>query len=113
MILLNIGEDTNDGRKVLPDKVISALHLAGALPIDMTGHVSDTEYTYVIRIPRELSEREVKDLSLVLDQDAVAYWDGRNGFLAGPYAAKWGKFNPDYFLTLTGDRLSDTFRKAA
>jgi len=113
MVLLNIGEDTNDGRKLMADKVIAALHLAGALPTDIWGHFSDTEFTYVVEIPRPLSEREVRDLSIVLDQDAVAQWDGREGILAGPKAAKWGPFNPDYFLTLTGERLSDTIRKAA
>lgn len=119
MPTLNIGEDTNDGRKLLPEKVIAALHLAGALPSDMSGHISDTEYTYIVEIPRELSEREVRDLAIVLDQDAVAYWDpygdvGRSkGFLAGPQAAKWGPFDASRFITLKGDRLSDTFRKAA
>jgi hypothetical protein len=111
--LLNIGEDTNTGGKVSADKVLAALHLAGALPTDIWGHVSDTEYTYVVEIPRALSEREVRDLAIVLDQDAVAQWNGVHGILAGPRAKHWGPFDPARFLTLHGDRLSDTFHKAA
>lgn len=117
MPLLNIGEDTNDGRKLLPDKVLAALHLAGALPTDITGFVSDSEYTYVVKVPRELSEREVRDLAFVLDQDAVAYWQGGpysgKGFLAGPNAAKWGPFDPTKFILLDGSRLSDIHYQAA
>lgn len=112
MPILNIGEDTNDGRKLLPDKVIAALHLAGALPTEFTGHISDSEYTHVVKIPRELSEREVRDLAIVLDQDAIAYWDGRKGFLAGPYASRWGNFNPLFFLQLDGSRLRDPAKAA-
>lgn len=117
MILLNIGEDTiYRDQKVIPDKIISALHLAGALPIDIQGDVSDSEYTYIVQIPRPLSEREVKDLAVVLDQEAVAYYDSHidTGFLAGPNAKKWGPFNPDYFLLLDGSRLSEyRIRRAA
>lgn len=117
MPLLNIGEDTTDGRKVLPEKVLAALHLAGALPTEFTGYISDTEYTHVVKIPRELSEREVRDLAIVLDQEAIAYWQGGpytgRGFLAGPSASKWGSFDPTRFLLLDGSRLSDIHYKAA
>ena len=112
MPLLNIGEDTNTGGKLSADKVLAALHLAGALPTNIWGDISDTEYTYIVEIPRVLSEREVRDLSIVLDQDAVAQWDGRRGILAGPKAAAWGPFDPSRFLLLSGERLSDV-RKAA
>lgn len=117
MSLLNIGEDTNDGRKVLPEKVLAALHLAGALPTEFTGHISDTEYTHVVKIPRELTKREVYDLALVLDQEAIAYWQGGpytgKGFIAGPNADKWGGFDPTKFLLLDGSHLSDLHYNAA
>lgn len=113
MPLLNIGEDTNDGRKLSLEKVVAALHLAGALPMDVTTHPSDSELTYVVEVPRELSTREVKDLSIVLDQDAIAYYYDGAGFLAGPNAEKWGPFNPEYFLMLDGNRLSDYNRAVA
>lgn len=110
MPLLNIGEETNNGNgKVTIEKIVAALHLAGALPTDVTTHPSDSELTYVVEVPRELSQREVSDLSIVLDQDAIAYYyhRAREGFLAGPHTEKWGPFNPDYFLLSDGSRLSE------
>ncbi len=113
MILLNIGEDTATGQKVTVEKVLAALHLAGALPMDITGHFSDSEYTHIVRLPRELEGREVRELAIVLEQDAVAQWNDMEGMLAGPRADRWGPFNPDYFLTLDGDRLSESFAAVA
>lgn len=113
MPLLNIGEDTNNGGKVTQEKVISALHLAGALPTDLHVWLSDSELTYVVEVPRELSQREVSDLAIVLDQDAIAYYYSGQGFLAGPRASKWGPFNPDFFLLSDGQRLSERYANAA
>ncbi len=113
MILLNIGEDTATGQNVTVEKVLAALRLAGALPMEINGHFSDSEYTHIVQLPRELSHRELRDLAIVLDQDAIAQWDGRHGMLAGPRADKWGPFNPAYFLTLDGDRLSESIAAVA
>lgn len=114
MPLLNIGEDTNNGNgKLSIEKITAALHLAGALPTDISTHPSDSELTYVVEVPRELSQREVSDLAIVLDQDAIAYYYSGQGFLAGPRASKWGPFNPDFFLLSDGQRLSERYANAA
>jgi hypothetical protein len=114
MPLLNIGEETNNGNAPLTiNKVLAALHLAGALPTDLTTQPSDSELTYVVEVPRELSEREVRDLAIVLDQDAIAYYYRGHGFLAGPHADKWGPFNPEFFVLSDGSRLSELLDEEA
>lgn len=73
---------------------------------------SDTEITVVARVTPGYSYTPVaaraEHLANALGQDCIAVYHPAtgHGYLAGPRAAAWGAFNPDYFLQLDGTRLS-------
>jgi hypothetical protein len=107
MITLNIGLQ----RRGLPDltvtqvlDIIAERHAIGR----HAAHVSDTEPTLVVEV-HIAAASEIDHLARRLDQEAIAGWDPRAkvGYMEGPNAAAWGKFNPDYFINLDGTRLSN------
>lgn len=52
----------------------------------------------------------VFNLSINLRQACIAVYHGERGELIGPFAEKWGEFNPAYFLTLSGKPLAEQAR---
>lgn len=106
MILLNIGEGINGGeRKLTFARVYAGLRLVLAEPVIATYAKSESEWTFVIQIERRLTDRELLDLSTVLEQEAIAQYDTYTvrGDLIGPLADKWGPFDPKQFLKLNGE----------
>lgn len=110
MNLLNIGLnilDANDnvvGK--LPPETPLLLIGARAHIHDVALHHSDTEETLVVAISRPLDSEDMAHLCAVLDQQAIAQVTDGKGVLYGPMAEKWGPFNPAFFLTLSGRRMS-------
>ena len=102
---LNIGLHRAKGGKVTRKQLKDALAangIAGAI----TYHVSDSEPTAVVELTKRPTRATVHALSVELGQDAIALYSlpAKRGTLIGPNAAKWGKFNPAYFLLPSGGR---------
>ena len=99
----NIGLARNDGR---PDNsiavVVSQLLARGLLEGVKQIRIADseTERTLVLQAEIFPSHFEIHRLAGALAQDCIAVRNDATGrgFLVGPNAAKWGEFNPDYFL---------------
>lgn len=75
---------------------------------------SDSEPTVVATFAAP-TQKEVWQMAKVLQKDCIACYDSRNwnGFLIGPNRDAWGKFNPEFFFTSTGKRLSDLLEGGA
>ncbi len=115
--LLNVGLNVGDVLTLSPLEVLSALWRAalqeGVEVLEARVHDSSSEPTLVARLSHPLSTQTLNDLSVTLRQDAVAQWAAGRGTLAGPKADLWGPFDPDFFVTLDGRRLSDALAIAA
>jgi len=110
--LVNIGFDVPGGGKITEKQAVAALKKAGVDVVEKAVHQSDTESTLVARISRPLTEQEAHEVSVALKQDSIAqHVPGGGSDLYGPKAADWRPFNPDYFLTPDGGRLSETFKQ--
>lgn len=106
MITLNIGLDTNTNTNgnIGPATVLRELEnffTVGRLGIER----STTEPTVIAQCTLKTGHdlaRSVTHLCHLLAQDciAVSHDNGQTGELIGPNAAKWGTFNPAYFLPL-------------
>lgn len=109
--LVNIGlaySLTSDlaGASMTPENALRALRLWGAKVTRHALHESDTEATLVAELAAPLSRDHLKGLSVGLRQDCIAQYANGKGDLEGPKAADWGPFNPEYFLTMEGQRLA-------
>ena len=97
-LTLNLGLQTNTGGFVRLTHALRCLVNRFEL-IDLKIENSHTEKTIVcvIQFVPSYVERlhEICDL---LDQDCIAIFDGTQGELIGPNAAKWGTFNPEFFI---------------
>ena len=104
-VTLNIGLARNDGRDDnSAGDTLSVLFAGGWLDkvYQLRIATSETERTLVIQCeagggPLGFGLYPVAD-SLAQDCIAVRNDDTGEGALLGPQAAKWGEFNPDYFL---------------
>lgn len=105
---LNIGLAVNDGSAITADAAIAAIEAEGGQVVKHAVHQSNTEQTLVAQLAAPLTPAQADRVSVALKQDAIVQHDGKNGALYGPEAAKWGEFNPDFFLTLSGETLSAT-----
>lgn len=102
---LNIGLHRATGGKVTRKQLKGALAahgIAGAV----TYHVSDSEPTAVVELTKRPTRATAHTLAVELGQDCIALYSlpAKRGALIGPNAAKWGKFNPAYFLLPSGGR---------
>ena len=98
---LNVGLKVGDVEKLKPEDVVAAIEKNKGVKV-LSGHVerSGTENTYIPRLSRPLTKQELHDLSVNLQQDAIAQRTGAGvGDLEGPKAAEWGgAYNDGYFL---------------
>ena len=113
-VILNIGlareGNSNIGTGTVIREVIGAFGAAA-----VTFKESDTETTAICCVsfdngrPMGTFHNTVHHLALLLGQQAIAVWlpDWGHGALIGPQAAKWGKFDPQFFLMPDGTRLSE------
>lgn len=97
-ITLNIGLDTNDGETV--PLHFAFLTLCNRFEIYHSRvDTSGTEETIVAIVEDEGKTCELlHEICQLLKQDCIAVFDGENGELIGPNAAKWGQFNPEFFV---------------
>lgn len=101
-VIVNIGLARNDGG---PDNsqyvtVMLLADLGGGQVQCYNVRQSATERTLVAQLARPLSDKATHELCAALAQDCIAQRIGEHGRLIGPHAAKWGEFNPEYFLDL-------------
>lgn len=103
---VNIGlADPKGGDNLDPAAVLKALREVGAETEVSVVFSSDTEPTLVVKIKNALTKEQGDRLSEMLGQEAIAQrTDDEQGQLFGPMAEKWGPYNPEYFVTATGDR---------
>lgn len=109
-LLLNIGLNTNDGQS-LPLHTALLVCRNRFRIINLAVHASPNgdERCLVLEIDRESWDDlvdKVHDTCRLLWQDCIAVWDSGEGQLIGPCAKKWGTFNPEFFVTLSGETLT-------
>ncbi len=112
--LINVGLAINNSETALtPENVLAVLIASG---VTVVGNplitVSDTEPTFVavIAVPEGPDIPTLFwGISKRLQQEAVVIFDLHShiGELYGPNAEAWGPFNPDYFTTPSGRRMSE------
>jgi len=116
-LTLNVGMDI-ESTEALSAQVIREILAANGLLLGRQSVVqSDTEKTLVVEVTPgpEITSAARMHAALFLSaqdlrQDCIAVWSEqtRSGGLVGPRASKWGAFNPEFFFTLDGRRLSAT-----
>jgi hypothetical protein len=120
-LIINVGLDVTDAAGTVRKSALSERHVVETLRgwignnsifVDQTAiHTSDTESTLVLSV--FVAERTpllwFAAAAAELGQDCIAVFDPSTGVgnLLGPRAEKWGAFNPEFFLTLSGARLSE------
>ena len=104
---LNVSESNNDGRAMVLDRMAvqeAVIYRLTGVQALATEALSSTEPTAVIRLKTDLDARQVEGivnyLAARFKQDAIAYTFNGVGYMVGPNAAKWGAFNPNYFIFL-------------
>jgi hypothetical protein len=112
-VLLNVGLAIPAGGELTPAEAKAAIEAFGVKVTDSAVHQSNTEQTLVAQLDRALTPEEADALSRALGQEAVVQMVGNEGALYGPEKEKWGDFNPDYFLTLKGDKASAVLGQSA
>jgi hypothetical protein len=100
-LTLNIGLDRNDGGNVpLHFALITIANRFDILDLKLAQ--SETERTIVCRVSiLDYGSKwtdKLHEICDLLDQDCIAVFDGKQGELIGPNAAKWGQFNPEFFI---------------
>lgn len=116
-VILNIGLNTNTGTPIEAIDAAQAVADAGFHVVSTEVFQSDTEPTLVVRAETRPGAEEparvlVWRIADVLNQDCIAALIPNTvascsiGFLAGPNAAPWGPFNPEFFILPTGERLA-------
>lgn len=108
--MMNIGM-AREGKPDLTEKeVILALFANNVNPSDYALHQSDTERTFVVACWGNVMSDfdDICRMSVGLQQQCIATYDFavRTGQLIGPDSAAWGKFNPEFFLHMNGEKLS-------
>lgn len=110
MTLLNIGLAVNGRPNLTPEEALSTLRIVGGGRATRAEvHQSSSEPTLVVELKRPLYAAAAFAVANALQQDAIAQFDTyQGGALYGPNARSWGIFNPDEFVTMNGQRLSET-----
>jgi len=114
-IIINISLARSGNTNIGPATALRELQSSGFRVISSNVQHSDTEQTVVALCEVDDGRIQVNIatalyfVSALLGQDCVAYAAEDNSFcsLAGPNAAAWGQFNPEFFLLLDGSRLID------
>lgn len=106
-VLVNVGLARPDGGQNTEAQVLASLKASGADVLEHAVHASDTEQTVVAKLVTPLTPEAAEALSRELGQEAIVQIAPTGGALYGPEAAKWGAFNPKFFLTLDGKRLNE------
>lgn len=102
---LNIGMKVGKSGKLTTKQITDSLKKFGAKLVKKTIKNSGTEPTMIVRLSKPLSEVDLMSLSKLLKQEAIPQLSNGKGIMAGPKAAKWGDFNPEYFLNFDGKPL--------
>lgn len=120
-VLLNIGRKISGKPELLTESRVRC-EVARVFPQgarigvwDAPAHLV-SEPTFVVEVTCTIYRSatpvvaRVHQLSIDLEQEAIALWvsDLQIGLLAGPKAAAWGVFNPDFFVMPQGYKLSQS-----
>lgn len=103
-ITLNIGlAITGDHQHLHLATVQAAIGYHGLFITRARVAQSNTEPTVIAECivisPSTFDEKNIHALAVGLDQEAIAWTDEHGvGHVTGPQAAKWGAFNPAFFL---------------
>lgn len=103
---LNIGMKVGKSGKITSKQITDGLKKFGAKLVKKTIKNSGTEPTMIVRLSKPLSEQDLMSLSKLLKQDAIPQLSNGVGIMSGPKAAKWGDFNPEYFLGFNGKPIN-------
>jgi hypothetical protein len=97
--VINVGLKVGDEVKLSPQQVLDEVERAGGKVSNYRIIDSSSEPTVVIELEDVIPSERLNDLSVKLDQEAIAqrFPDG-TGELQGPNAAAWGEFNPEFFI---------------
>ena len=102
IIKLNIGTAIDGVDKALPiEQIVENLIVVfNPIVVSLKLARSTTEETAVVELVTDVpaSKGTVNLLCILLRQEAIAGRDNGTGFLYGPQAAKWGEFNPEFFI---------------
>ena len=124
IVHLNIGLASQALGFVAANTVLQALANHGFFVRTSEALESDTEPTLIVVADWGLTTYCKVDVSLadavhkvaeLTGQDCIATWlpERKEGRLIGPRAAAWGAFNPEFFITPSGDRLATPLQNAA
>lgn len=96
---LNVGMKIGDSGKLTVKRITDALKEIGVKVKNYEIQQSGTEPTFIPELSRALTPRELYNLSVKLEQDAIPQLSNGTGIMNGPKAADWGgKFNPEYYI---------------
>ncbi len=98
-ITLNIGLNTNDGETV--PLHFAFLTLCSRFEIYHSRVDTSGEEDCIVAIVENEGNRTsdlLHEICQLLKQDCIAVFDGENGELIGPNAAKWGQFREEFFV---------------
>ena len=124
LVYLNIGLASQAFGIVAANSVLQVLTNHGFFVRSSETLESDTEPTLIVVADWGLATYSKVDVSLtdavhkiseLAGQDCIAVWlpERKEGCLIGPRAAAWGDFNPEFFITPSGDRLATPLQNAA
>lgn len=110
-LILNIGLKSEIFGDIPVERALTVVHDTYGSIIKWALVNSDTEPTMVADVEARPAApfAGVSGLAYALGQDCVAAYlpQTGKGELRGPHPDKWGEFNPEYFFTLDGRRLSE------
>ena len=116
-LILNVGLNVGATTTIAADVAEQIVVANGFLIHRKTLVQSDTEPTLVCEVSADPLAPDAKQAKAAfsaiaedLQQDCIALYseDIKAGALVGPRAAKWGRFNPEFFFGLDGQRLGVT-----
>jgi len=107
-VTVNIGLKVGETGSITPDEAFAALRAAGVSVTRSEVKQSGTEPTLVAHLSRPLTDAEAHAVAVATKQEAIAQQARGAGKLHGPQAAKWGEFNPEFFLTLDATYNQDS-----
>lgn len=103
--MMNIGMNVNGGKSLTASEIKNAIKESGAKILKSSIKKSGTEPTFIVKLSKPLDANQMNKLAEVLKQEAIPQLSNGIGNMYGPKAAKWGAFNPYYFMNFNGKSI--------